>query len=603
MNALIQRFSVVTGFSLLIALLIGNAIVTRRQLGEQVHDQGWVTHTLQVRFELAQIELLLADAETGQRGYLYTGQPEYLLPYTDAVAGLESHIQNLDRLTADNPRQQKELGALRELANLKLQELAETISLYRAGKPDDARAIVLSDRGLMLMTDFRHEIDLMQQQEAALEASRIAVYQRSLQFLIACIYLATAVAAAGLIVLAFFILRERGTRERHARDLQEREEWFRVTLSSIGDAVIATDAHGVVTFLNSTAESLTGVPIADARGKKIEDVFPIFNEVTGNVTENPVLKVMSLGKVIGLANHTVLRNRNGHLIPIEDSAAPIRDDRGHIIGVVLVFHDVTAERKSQEVLRKTEKLAAAARLSATVAHEINNPLEAVINLVFLAKASPEATPALQQHLILAEQELERVAHLTRQTLGFYHDSNEPELVKISSVVESVLKLYSNKIATRNIRIQLDFHECPPILGVAGELRQVISNLLSNALDAVSVGGQITIRCARFETADGHKAELIIEDDGPGVAVDLVDRIFDPFFTTKKDVGTGLGLWVAREIVDRHGGNIELRSASSANGSHGAAFIVRLPGSSDGDTSESPLQNSTAETHSNPPSTS
>jgi PAS domain S-box-containing protein len=604
MNILIQRFSVITGFSLLIFLLIGNTVVTRRQLAAQVQNQVWVNHTLQVRFELAQIELLLADAETGQRGYLYTGDPKYLAPYNDAVATLESHLQHLAQLTAENPHQQQHIGTLRELANLKLQELTQTISLVRAGKSDDARSIVLSDRGLMLMNDFRHEIDQMQQEEITLGATRDAAYQRSLNVLIACIYLATAVAAAGLVVLAYFILRERSARERHARELQEREEWFRVTLTSIGDAVIATDGNGVVTFLNSTAEALTGVPVVAARGKKIEEVFPIFNEVTGNVTENPVVKVMSLGKVVGLANHTVLRHRDGHLIPIEDSAAPIRDDHGAIIGVVLVFHDVTSERKSQEVLRKTEKLAAAARLSATVAHEINNPLEAVVNLVFLAKASPDATPSLRQHLAMAEQELERVAHLTRQTLGFYHDSNEPELVEIGSVVESVLRLYSNKIAAKNIRIQLHVDNCPPILGVAGEMRQVVSNLLSNAMDAVSVGGQITIRCARFQTHEGIAAELIIEDDGPGVEAELIERIFDPFFTTKKDVGTGLGLWVTREIVDRHGGKIELRSPASIHLSQGgAAFVVHLPASADGEASPLPSRKPATGSDSTPPSTS
>ena len=123
-----------------------------------------------------------------------------------------------------------------------------------------------------------------------------------------------------------------------------------------------------------------------AKGHDITEVFPIFNEFTGAVTQNPVRRVMSEGQVVGLANHTVLRHADGYLIPIEDSAAPIRNDRGDLIGVVLVFRDVTNERKSQELLRKSEKLAAAARLSATVAHEINNPLEAVGNLIYIAKA-------------------------------------------------------------------------------------------------------------------------------------------------------------------------------------------------------------------------
>src|ERR1700733_13084487 len=203
---------------------------------------------------------------------------------------------------------------------------------------------------------------------------------------------------------------------------------------------------------------------------------------------------MSPRTLVGLANHTLLKHVDGRPTPIEDSPAPLRSDRGQTIGVVLVFRDATIARNSQEVLRKTEKLAAAARLSATVAHEINNPLEAVMNLIFIAKTSPDASLIIQQQLDLAEQELDRVAHITRQTLGFYRDSNLPEEIDLSEVVDSVLKIYSNKIFTKNIHVEHSVKECPPVWGVSSELKQVISNLLSNAIDAVSRGGRIAICC-------------------------------------------------------------------------------------------------------------
>jgi PAS domain S-box-containing protein len=215
-------------------------------------------------------------------------------------------------------------------------------------------------------------------------------------------------------------------REKHAAQIKQREEWFRVTLTSIGDGVIATDGIGYVTFINPIAEGLTGVPFSEGKGQLIDDVFPIFNEVSLRPVENPVRKVMQLGNIVGLANHTVVRHRNGSLIPIEDSAAPIRDDAGKLVGVVLVFRDATADRKSQEILRKTEKIAAAARLAATVAHEINNPLEAVSNLVYLAKLRPGMPDQALEDLNLAEQELNRVSHVTRQTLGFYREANQPD---------------------------------------------------------------------------------------------------------------------------------------------------------------------------------
>ena len=218
------------------------------------------------------------------------------------------------------------------------------------------------------------------------------------------------------------------TREKDAASLRESEQWFRVTLSSIGDGVIATDKQGRVSFLNPIAERLTGTSLEEARGKKIGEVFPIFSEATNNPMENPVDKVLALGSVVGLANHTVLRHSDGHLLPIEDSAAPITDDSGRLIGAVLVFHDASRERNFQDVLRRTEKLAAAARLAATVSHEINNPLEAIGNLIFLARTSPDASERVVAQLQLAEQELARVSHITRQTLGFYRESTSPTSV-------------------------------------------------------------------------------------------------------------------------------------------------------------------------------
>jgi signal transduction histidine kinase len=244
--------------------------------------------------------------------------------------------------------------------------------------------------------------------------------------------------------------------------------------------------------------------------------------------------------------------------------------------VVLVFRDVTNERKTQDLLRKSEKLAAAARLSATVAHEINNPLEAVGNLIYLAKGSPGASPEIVKSLSIAEQELERVAHITRQTLGFYRESNEAQRVELQPLIESVLRLYSNKLSSKNIRVEQDFSQCPPMLGVPGELKQVISNLVSNAVDAVSSNGSIRLRTQGVENHNGGRIQLVIEDDGPGIAPENRARIFEPFFTTKKEIGTGLGLWVTKEIIERHGGTITVSSPNGNGPTPGATFVIDLP---------------------------
>jgi signal transduction histidine kinase len=284
-----------------------------------------------------------------------------------------------------------------------------------------------------------------------------------------------------------------------------------------------------------------------------------------------VAKVIALGRPMGLANHTVLRKPDGTLTPIDDSAAPILDDDGKLIGVVLVFRDITTDRKTERVLRNAEKLGAAARLSATVAHEINNPLEAAVNLVYIARIDPNVPATVVQQLTQAEQELERVAHITRQTLGFFRDNNDPEPIELESLVGSVFRLYANKFVSKKIRIERHFGKCPPIRGVQNEVKQVLSNLIANAADAVAIGGTIIVTLRCVEEPGRTTVHMLIEDDGPGVPEEHRERIFEPFFTTKQDVGTGLGLWVSREIIERHGGSIEL--AERENGARGAAFNV------------------------------
>ncbi|WP_263359374.1 CHASE3 domain-containing protein [Acidicapsa ligni] len=572
-----KRFSVIGGFILLLIVLVAATLMNKRQFEIQASDREALAHTKEVLLELERTESLLKDAETGQRGFLYTGDPKYLAPYNTAVSQVEAQLDALAQATSQSPHQQARIADLRTVAGLKLKELEQTISLYKSGKMDDAKKLVLSDAGLRYMNKIRAQLDTMEADENSLAEVRGEVFHHSQRVTLACIYLSSLLAVLGLIALGYYILREMDLRERHARQMGEREEWFRVTLTSLGDAVIATDQNGLVTFVNPVAEELTGWSLAEAQGKTIYEVFPIFNEYTHQPVDNPVRKVMELGGIVGLANHTVLRNAKGELIPIEDSAAPIRDDRERLVGVVLVFRDATQERKSQEILRKTEKLAAAARLSATFAHEINNPLEAVVNLIYIVKSIEDMPAAAVQPLEMAEQELERVSHITRQTLGFYRESTIRGPVELPVVIENVIKLYSNKFSTKSIQVERNFSDCPPVHGLAGELTQAVSNLMSNAADAVSLKGIIRLHLSVAEDVgrDGRWIRLIVEDDGPGIPKELAERIFEPFFTTKSDIGNGLGLWVTKEIVERHGGRIDVVQGAGA-GSSGARFAVLLP---------------------------
>jgi signal transduction histidine kinase len=228
------------------------------------------------------------------------------------------------------------------------------------------------------------------------------------------------------------------------------------------------------------------------------------------------------------------------------------------------------------MVRRFERLSAAARLSAAMAHEINNPLAGVMNLIYLAKTAPGISDAVVELLTGAERELERVAHAARQTLGFYRESTSPERIDVPSLVESVLELCSAKLVSKHISIQRAFGECTPIHGVRGEVRQAVSNVIANAIDAAPKGGVIVIGIHSVLGDKEGAAEIVIADNGPGIAIGDIENVFEPFFTTKGGTGMGLGLWVTRDIVERHGGTITVSTREEESELRGATVTIRLP---------------------------
>jgi signal transduction histidine kinase len=223
-------------------------------------------------------------------------------------------------------------------------------------------------------------------------------------------------------------------------------------------------------------------------------------------------------------------------------------------------------------LRNSEKLAATGRLAATIAHEINNPLEAVTNFIFLARRNPDMPDSAGKYLELADRELERVSHIAQQTLGFYRDTSAPVAVNIQKSVEDVLRLFERKLKYKLIDVDVDVPANLEIQGLRGEVRQVLSNLLANAIDASQKEGSIRLRARAVKQNGGEFVRIAIADRGHGISSDTRHNIFLPFFTTKKDVGTGLGLWVTKSMVEKHGGRIVFRSTQG----RGTAFVVTFP---------------------------
>ncbi len=369
-----------------------------------------------------------------------------------------------------------------------------------------------------------------------------------------------------------------------ARKLEESEARATRILQSIGDAVIVTDAEGSITRMNPIAEALTGCTLEEAVGQPLTAVFRIVREDTGLPVESPVERVKRLGTVVGLANHTILLAKDGTKTHIDDSGAPIRNEEGELTGIVLVFRDINERRvaererdRVEQALMQSEKLAAVGRLASSIAHEINNPLEAVTNLIYLARQRA-LLPEVQEYLESADRELRRVSAIANQTLRFHRQSTHPRSVRCDELIGSVLSIFQGRFLNTNIIVETRNRVSPSVKCFEGEIRQVLSNLVANAIDAMQPrGGRLLVRCrvATHWKTSRHGVAFTVADTGGGMSQQTLQRIFDAFFTTKDMNGTGLGLWISKDIVERHGGELRVRSSQRPSAS-GTVFVLFLP---------------------------
>ena len=344
------RLLVALGPMLVLTILSVDAVLLALSLRTIARSNEASAHTQQTIATLDQAIAGIRGAETGQRGYLLTGDPAYLEPYREARERVAAALRGLRRLTIEELDHREQLDALERATASKFDELEQTIALRDSGNVEGAMEVVRSDLGRALMEQIADEAGTIRGAEDLLLSKRLRLSEAAVRRAVITFLVTTATAL--LLLVGFFALQRRDARlrDRSAARLAESEAWLATTLGSIGDAVIATDQDGQVRFLNAVAEALTGWRQAEAAGRPIVEVLHIVNEQTREPAEHPVERVLREGVVVGLANHTILISRDGLETPIEDSAAPIRGEGGAMSGVVMVFRDVTVEREADRRL-------------------------------------------------------------------------------------------------------------------------------------------------------------------------------------------------------------------------------------------------------------
>ena len=365
-----------------------------------------------------------------------------------------------------------------------------------------------------------------------------------------------------------------------ALELAAEKERLAVTLRSIGDGVITTDISGNIVLLNKVAENLTGWGSQEAAGRPLEEVFHIINEQTREVCENPVTKVVSSGQIFGLANHTALITKEGIERSINDSGAPILDAESNIIGVVLVFRDVTEQIKTEKELLKVKKLESIGVLAGGIAHDFNNILAAILGNINLAVLDINLKPETKKLLDAAEKASLRAKDLTQQLLTF---SKGGEPIKQAASIREVIK-DSADFVLHGGNVDCRYHIPDDIWFVEidkGQISQVIQNIIINAKHAMPDGGTIQVTGKNIDPLhlqdinhlprDTNFVEVTITDSGIGMPVDIIDKIFDPYFSTKQE-GSGLGLAVSHSIITKHNGHITVKSTPGV----GTSFSIYLP---------------------------
>jgi PAS domain S-box-containing protein len=565
------------GLVLIVAVLVLSGGLALRNTMRLNEDAAAVASAQQVLDLTAAVLRTLLDAQTGQRGFLLTGKEKYLEPYDEATKQLDGLLAALADKATGNPARQERIARLKESARARLDWMQQAIALRRASAAK-AEAFVNSDQGKAQMDEFRQLIadaeradrDLIQTRQLRTGQAYLVAQSSAL--------LCTTLGLAMVAAFYWLLHRSLTARMQAAALLYEQRQWLQTILKSIGDGVLATDTEGRLTFLNPVAQTLTGWREEEAKGERLSTVFQIVNEDTRQPVANPVLRALQEGAIVGLTNHTLLIARNGIEQPIDDSAAPIRDEQGQVLGAVMVFRDVTERRRAEQALRDVDRRKD--EFLATLAHELRNPLAPVRNAVELLRLSADDPASLQKARQIMERQLGQMVRLVDDLSDISRISRgklrlRKETVELATTVQSALEETRPLIEACGHQLTISLPPGPVYLDAdPSRLTQVFSNLLNNAAKYTNKGGRIWLSA----DAVNREVRVSVRDTGIGFAPERLPELFKMFSQgdpglERSQGGLGIGLALVRGLVELHGGAIEAHSDGVGLGSE---FVIRLP---------------------------
>jgi PAS domain S-box-containing protein len=600
-------------FALALFTIVGTTAVSYRNTRRLAAQARWVEHTYEVREAIAGVLSSLQDAETGQRGFVLTGDESHLEPYNAALRDIPSDVRRLEKLTADNPTQQKNLAELQPHIDRKIVEMRYAVERRRRDGLDAAVAVIKEGVGKREMDAIRATIHDMEVAEGRLLRERARAAALAAQT--AAWTFATAVLLASTLMGLLYLALRRHLREREELLASERaaradaeravaeqqrveaelrrvSEFNETIIGNMGEGLYTVDANGMVTSVNPAAEQLFGWTRAELLGRRMHDVIHYAYPDGSPFPAEECSGLQVLRDVTPLTNHEdVFIRKDGTFFPVLFSSSRIESD-GRVRGLVVVFRDITqwkkAEGEREALLAATERSRAAAESAnrakdaflATVSHELRTPLSPILAWGAMlergsldADQSKKALQTIQRCARAQAQLVEDLLDVSRIIAGKMRVEVRP--VELRSVIEAAVEVVRPAAEARNIRLQVVLDtETAPVSGDPDRLQQVVWNLLTNALKFTPKGGRVSVV---LERVNSH-VEIAVSDSGQGIDPQFLPYVFDRFqqadaTSTRSHMGLGLGLAIVRHIVEAHGGTVHVESPGVGMGS---VFTVKLP---------------------------